>query len=105
MDCYTVEFPTETWVGARRLILRDGFAFGDPDFVYFGAYNQVKHVVYARLHIIGTAGQFEMIVTGTLQGNAGAVVGVIRGIHAHDQLTGKITREGEPQPYLVVSSR
>jgi hypothetical protein len=98
MDSYTVDFPTQTWVGARHLILRDGLVFGDPHFVYTGTYSQVGDVVSARMHVQNAAGEFEMVVTGTLQGDSGTATGVIHGTSVHDQLTGKITRERKHQP-------
>jgi hypothetical protein len=98
MDSYTVEFPTQTWGGARHLILRDGQVFGDSNFVYTGTYSQVEHVVSARVHVQSAAGEFEMVVTGTLQGDSGTATGVIHSASVHDQLTGKITRERKHQP-------
>lgn len=98
MDSYAVDFPTQLWVGARHLILRNGSVFGDPGFIYTGTYTQVGHVVCARMHVRNAAGEFEMVVTGTLQGDSGTATGVIHSTSTHDQLTGKITREQKQQP-------
>ena len=98
MDSYTVDFPAQKWVGARHLILRNGSVSGDPGFIYSGTYTQVGHVVSARMHVRNAAGEFEMVVTGTLQGDSGTATGVIHSTSVHDQLTGVIIRERKHQP-------
>lgn len=99
---WTVQFTGVQGWGAGVLTIIGGQLFGgDSGFLYTGNYQQTGNSMTGRVHVkqhaAGTLNvmgrnEFDLELTGTLQGNIIKVTGKIPGTQL--QLTGSLTKQG-----------
>ena len=100
---WTVQFTGVQGWGAGVITLIGGRLFGgDSGFLYTGTYTQQGNALTARVHVkqfvTGAANvmgrnEFDLELTGTLQGNTLAATGSVPGTQL--RLTGALTKQGD----------
>lgn len=103
---WTVQFRGIQGMGAGVVTLINGHLFGgDSGFLYTGTYTQQVNAFAAHVHVrqyvagvpnVMGRNQFDLELTGTLQGNAISVAGTIPGTEL--RLNGTLTKQGELPP-------
>ncbi len=100
---WTVQFQGVQGWGSGVLTLIGGQVFGgDTSFLYTGTYTQNQNAMQARVHVARFAQglpnvmgreEFDLELTGTVQGNAASVVGTVTGTQL--RLNATMTKRGE----------